>query len=344
MKLRTLPPLLLLAVLLAGCGSSAAVKLGPTDLATVGSQHVTLVQYNQALTEERASMKAAGTAFPKAGTSAYQSLQTTIIDALVQQAEFAIEAAKLGVTVTPAETQKQLDALKKQYFKNNDKTYQAALKQQGFTDAEVRSNIAERLLQQKLFAEITKNTKPTAAQVDVYYLENVTQYQKAATRKVREILAGKNKQTLAEQIYRQLKAGGSFAALAKRYSQDTSSKNSGGLFTATDGSDVPEFDKAVFAPGAKTGALLAPVKTAQYGWFVIQPLAAVVPAKTTPESAAAPAIRKTLATTQKQQVLGVWVQGVAKSFCSGGTISYQAGYTPSPDPCVALSTTSPTTT
>jgi parvulin-like peptidyl-prolyl isomerase len=346
MKLRTLPPLLLVALLLAGCGSSGgpSTKLASSDIAAVGSQHVTLVQFNQALTEQQASMKAAGTALPKAGTSAFQSLQTTIIDALVQQAEFAIEAAKFGVSVSGAETLKQLDALKKKYFHNSDTTYRKALKQQGFTDAEVRTNISERLLQQKLFAAVTKSTKVTDAQVNIYYLQNIGQYQKAASRKVREILAGKNKQKLAAQIYSQLKAGASFAALAKRYSQDPGSKNSGGVFTATQGADVPEFDKAVFAAGAKTGQLLAPVKTAQYGWFVIQPLAAIVPAKTTPESAVAAAIRTQLTTTQKQQALSLWVQGIAKSFCNGGTISYQAGYAPSPDPCASISATNPTTT
>ena len=51
----------------------------------------------------------------------------------------------------------------------------------------------------------------------------------------------------------------------------------GGKFTANKGSDVPEFDAAVFAPKAKTGELIKPVKTAQYGWFVIKPLGASRP-------------------------------------------------------------------
>src|SRR5579864_1424977 len=112
MKLRFLTPMLLVAVLAAGCGSSKPTsKLGAGDIALVGSQHVTLVQYNNALSEERANLKSNGTAFPKPGTTAYQSMQTTIIDALVQQAEFALEAAKLGVKVSPSEVDKQLTAL-----------------------------------------------------------------------------------------------------------------------------------------------------------------------------------------------------------------------------------------
>ncbi len=337
--------MLLVAVGFAGCGGGGSTgKLAATDVALVATEHVTLVQYNEALTEERASLKAAGTAVPKPGTTDYQTLQTNIINALVEQAEFRIEAAKLGVTVTPAEVQKQVVAIQKQYFKGNIASYTAALKKQGFTDAELRANIGQRLLQQKLFVEVTKDVKVTAAQVNLDYLQNIASYQKPATRKVREILAGKNKQKLAEQIYTQLKAGGSFAALAKRYSQDPGSKNTGGLFTATKGSDVPEFDAAVFAAGAKTGVLLAPVKTAQYGWFVIQPLAPIVAGSTTSEAKAAPTIRKQLLATQQQAALGTWVETIGKSFCSGGKISYQAGYTPSQDPCATITATNPTTT
>jgi parvulin-like peptidyl-prolyl isomerase len=345
MKLRFLPPMLIAAVALAGCGSGASTaKLASSDVAVVGSQHVTLAQYNEAITEERASLKAAGTAFPKAGSTSYQSLQTQIIDALVQQAEFGLAAAKLKLSVTPAEVQQQITALKKKYFKSSEKLYTAALKQQGFTDAEVRQNLAQRLLQQKLFAQVTKNVAVTAAQVNLNYLQNLSTYEKPATRRVREILAGKNKQKLAEQIYTELKAGANFAALAKRYSQDPGSKNSGGLFTAQKGSDVPEFDQAVFAASAKTGVLLPPVKTAAYGWFVIQPLGPIVPATTTPEAKAAPAIRKSLLATQQQTALGTWVESLAKSYCTSGAISYQAGYSPSPDPCTAITTPEQTTT
>jgi parvulin-like peptidyl-prolyl isomerase len=191
---------------------------------------------------------------------------------------------------------------------------------------------------------VTKGAKATDAEVAAYYAQNISQYQQPATRKVQEILVGKNKASLANQIYQQLKGGANFAALAKKYSQDPGSKNVGGKFTATKGSDVPEFDAAVFAPAAKTGELLKPVKTAQYGWFVIQPLGDITPPKTTSEQKAAPAIRKQLNSTKQQQAAQKWLTTVQKGYCKGGKISYQSGYTPSPDPCTALSTSVPTTT
>ena len=93
-----------------------------------------------------------------------------------------------------------------------------------------------------------------------YYAANQAQFQKPATRAVQEILVGKNKQALASQIYSQVQGGADFAALAKKYSQDPGSKDKGGNYTATKGSDVPEFDAAVFDPKAKTGVLIKPVE------------------------------------------------------------------------------------
>ena len=99
-----------------------------------------------------------------------------------------------------------------------------------------------------------------------------------------------------------------------------------------------------FAPTAKTGVLLKPVNTKQYGWFLIQPLAATNPGSTTSESKAAPAIRKQLDATKAQQTASTWMTGIQKTYCSGGKIAYGTGYAPTPDPCATLSSPPPTTT
>jgi parvulin-like peptidyl-prolyl isomerase len=350
MRFISLLPLVFVALLFAGCGGSggggggSAAKLGPNDVAVVDTTHITQSMYNDALAEEKASLKSQGQSIPSAGSTQYDALKSTVIEILVQQAEFALEATKLGITVTPAEVDKQLTALKKKYFAGSEAKYQAGLKQQGFTDAEVRTNLRQNLIEQKIFNHVTKKAKATPAEISAYYAQNLAQYQVSATRAVREILVGKNKEALANKIYDELKGGASFAALAKKYSQDPGSKDKGGTFTATQGSDVPEFDKAVFASSAKTGELLKPVKTAEYGWFVIQPLKAIVPGKQTPEKKAAPSIRKTLNQGKEEDAMNTWVNQVAKTYCTGSKISYESGFAPSPDPCATLTTSVPTTT
>jgi len=344
MRVRLLTPLLLLALLLAGCGGSAAPTLHPGEVAVVGNQTVTLSDYTLALAEERANLKSQGTPFPTAGSSGYTTMETTIIDALFQQAVFAIEAQKDGINVTSAEVNAELTQLKKVNFGGSTAKYNAELKKSGYTTAEILSSIREKLLQSKLFASVVKGLKPTAAQVRASYQENIASYETPATRAVEEILVGKNKQSLAEQIIAKLKQGLTFAALAKKYSQDPGSKNIGGKFTAQKGRDVPEFDAAVFAKSARVGELLPAVNTSQYGWFVIEPLGPIKPATTESEAKAAPSITQTLTANEQNAALASWYNGVEKSICATGSISFAAGYTPSPTPCSTLTATNQTTT
>jgi parvulin-like peptidyl-prolyl isomerase len=344
--LRPLLPLVLFGILVAGCGGSggdSGSKLGANDVAVVSGTHVTQAMFAAALAEERASLKDQGQAVPTAGSTGYASLKSDVVNLLVQQAELGIAAKNDGIAVSQAEIDKQLTQLKKSQFGGSEKAYLAGIKQQGFTDAMVRGFLKENVLESKLFKKITKGTTATKSEVAAYYTANLTQYQTPATRAVQEILV-KNNQKLANQIYTQLQGGASFATLAKKYSKDPGSANKGGKFTATQGSDVPEFDAAVFAPTAKSGVLLKPVHTKQYGWFVIKPLAAITPAKTTPEAKAEASIKKQLESQKQQQVAADWAKSMAKSYCSGGKISYQTGYAPATDPCVTLKTPDQTTT
>jgi peptidyl-prolyl cis-trans isomerase D len=122
--------------------------------------------------------------------------------------------------------------------------------------------------------------KPQISDADVqaYYNAHRDQYQVKEQVKVRHILiavpagadaktdaAGKAK---AEDILKQIKAGGNFADLASKNSDDPGSKTQGGELGWLDrGKTVPEFDKVAFtlAPG-QTSDL---VKT-QFGYHILQ--------------------------------------------------------------------------
>ena len=71
----------------------------------------------------------------------------------------------------------------------------------------------------------------------------------------------------AEDILKQLKAGANFADLAKKYSDDPGSKDSGGeLPFAQRGTMVPEFDKAIFSQ--KIGDI--EIVKSQFGYHIVQ--------------------------------------------------------------------------
>jgi peptidyl-prolyl cis-trans isomerase D len=116
------------------------------------------------------------------------------------------------------------------------------------------------------------------AEIQQYYTAHQKDYATPDQVKVRHILiklppgadakADSEAKQKAEDVLKQVKAGGNFADLAKKYSDDPGSKNTGGeLGFIQHGVTVPEFDKAAFAlnPG-QTSDLL---KT-QYGYHIIQ--------------------------------------------------------------------------
>lgn len=337
MRLYYLLLVLPVAVLVAGCGGGGTAKLNSGDVAVVSDQHVTKSKFDEVMGQQKRSLKSQGQAFPKAGTTAYASLRNQVMTVLVQNAEFETEAGKLGVNVSDKDVQTQLDQIKKQYFGGNEKKYEAELKKQGYTDTAVRDQIRSQLLAQRLFNKVTATVKASDKDVHAYYVAHQDQY--PPTRDVEEILVGKNKQALAQTIYTKVKGGADFAKLAKQYSQDPGSKSIGGKYTAKKGQDVPEFDAAVFS-SAKTGTLLAPVETKQYGWFVIKLLG---DAKPTPESSVAETIRAQLEQQDRNQEMTDWVTKITRSYCDGGKIKYQVGYQPTPDPCASLATATNTT-
>jgi len=339
MKGRLLIPVASLAILAAGCGGGGgAAQLAAGDIAVVGSSHIQKPQFDTLMSEAAGHFKSQGQTFPKAGTSAYSSIKNQAVAFLVQQAETESEAGKLGITVTPAEVDKTLTAQKKQYFGGDEKKYLAALKAQGLTDAEVRDNIQRQLFDKKLFDKLTKDVTVTKTAIAAYYIQHLTQYQQPASRAARYILVGKNQASLAATLLGQLKgaADSVWCSLAKKYSKDPSSSGNCGKATFSQGQTVTEFDKELFS--MKTNDV-ATVNSKQYGWFVLQATAAVKPAHKSPVNVVGKQIEQTLLQTKKNAVMTAWLDNLQKSYCKGGKIKYQAGYQPSPDPCVATATT-----
>jgi hypothetical protein len=341
--LKALFPVFLAAALLAGCGGGGTAKLGSDDVAVVGSDHVTKQQFDDLMAEAKASYQEQGQAFPKQGTTDYQSVQGRAMELLVEQAARETKAASMGITVSDADVQKRLDALKKQYFNGSDAKYKAQIKKQHVTDAQIRSDLRSQAISQALYNKVTKDVTVPQSEVDSYYKQHLSLYQQPATRDVRYILVGKSKAT-AESVYNQLRTGGdkAWCTLAKKYAKDASGKNCGKA-TFTKGQTVAVFDKAAFQ--TQTKVIHPPFydPTQYKAWFVMEPLSAVKKAKTTPEKQVAATIRQTLLTQDKDKAMNDFVVATMKSFCNG-KIKYAVGYTASPDPCSVTTTSNATTT
>jgi foldase protein PrsA len=333
--LRFLPVALLLAIVLvaAGCGGGSA-KVGSDSVAAVGSDQITKSEFNFLIAGAKSQALAAKATFPKPGTADYKTLQDKAMAYLVQEKELEQKGKDLGVEVTDADVDKQIAQIKKQYFGGSEKAFQAQLKQQGFTLPLLKIYQRGNLLSDKLYKKITGNAKVSDAEIQKYYNENKTQYTKVESRDVRHILV--NSKAKADDLEAQLKAGGDFAALAKKFSKDTLSAVKGGKLTIEKGKTVAEFDKAAFA--LKTNEISPPVHT-QYGWHIIQALSAVKPASTQPLSAVKETIRQNLLSQKKTDLFQKWLDGVKKDYEK--SVHYATGYTPE---TTTAATTAPTAT
>ncbi|PWT98369.1 MAG: hypothetical protein C5B51_29455 [Terriglobia bacterium] len=164
------------------------------------------------------------------------------------------------------ETQPSTEDLKA-YYEGNKAAYRTAEKK----------NLAILIADQ---AKLEAAVVPTDAQLQTEYNQNKEQYRTPDRVKVRHILLKTTEKPAseepkikarAEDLLKQIKAGGNFAELAKKNSEDTGSAQNGGELPdwVTKGQTVPEFEQAAFT--MKPGATSDLVKT-QYGYHIIQVL------------------------------------------------------------------------
>jgi parvulin-like peptidyl-prolyl isomerase len=196
----------------------------------------------------------------------FTSLSGQVLDFLIRSYWFQAQAAAANVKVTDAQVMQQFETEKKQSF-STDAAFNSFLKQRGETLQDILYNVRVSLLFQKLR---DKHTKPvTPAAVKTYYDTHTSQYGTPDTRDVRIVLAKTAKDALAAKAA--LQSGHSWAQVAKKYSTDPTTKDSGGLLVGvTRGKEDPALDSAAFS--APVNALIGPVKAVApaTGYYVLQ--------------------------------------------------------------------------
>jgi len=323
--------LAVLTVVAAGCGGTDEVP--PDAVAVVDGTPISKSTLDELLTRTKKTYAAQKRQFPKAGTSEYQALQTQAVAFLVQRAEYAREADKLGVKVTDAQIQQKVDGVKKQYFGGNEKKFEAGLKAQSYTLAALRDDARAQLVSEGIYKDITGNAKISDAEAQQYYDQNIDRYKVAESRVVRHILVKTKNE--ADQIRSEIEGGADFATLAKEKSLDPGSKDQGGKLTVSKGQTVAPFDKAAFS--LDTNEISDPVKT-QYGYHIIQPLTDVKPGRVTPFTQVRTQIKSQLLQQKKGDAVSKWVSDVEKQY--KGKVTYAAGYEPPDTTSTGTGTTS----
>lgn len=319
------------AVVASACGGGGDVPTGA--VAVVDGTEISRTELDSLVERAKKAYEAQKQEFPKVGTPEYQNVQTQYVAFLVQREEFEKEAEGLGVDITEKDVDKELEEFVKSRFEGDQKKFEKALEDQGFTQDEFRETLRNAVLSQKLFDAVTKDVEVTDAEIVASYTQNSSQYVTQESRDVRHILISEKSdgdkvdfaksKAEADRVYAELKGGADFAALAKQTSDDPGSKDSGGKLTITRGQTVPEFDKTAFE--LKQGVVSSPVKTT-YGYHLIEALSPVQKAKTTPLAKVRASIQATLLQEKRTNTMTEWVENLTKEY--EGKVSYAAGFEP----------------
>jgi parvulin-like peptidyl-prolyl isomerase len=319
-----------LGALAAGCGGSQEVPANA--VAVVDGTEISNTDLDALMEQAKASYKAGKRDFPKVGTPEYQSIQQQYVAFLVQKTQFEQAAADMGIQITDADVDKTREQLKKDRFDGSEQKLKDALAENNLSEDAFRETLRVSVLSDKLFKEVTKDVKVTDAEALQAFTQSPEQFGgKPESREVRHILISekdKNGQVdytkskaKADDVYAQLKNGADFAALAKKYSADPGSKDSGGKYTANRGQSVPEFDEAAFK--LKTDEISKPVKT-QFGYHIIQPLTDATKATSFEDVKAS--VKASLLQDKRSTEMTKWVEDLRDQYKN--KVSYATGYAP----------------
>jgi foldase protein PrsA len=314
-----------LALGVAACGGDekkSSQDVPPDAIAVIGNDEIPKTEFDDLIERAKKSYKEQKRPFPKPGTKEYNELKDRAVTYLVQRYEFRKAAEDMDIGASDAEVEKRLGKIKKETFGGDEQMYRRELKRLGLTDEDAHEQIRDVIIQEKLFKEVTKDVKVTDEDVEKYYRENKAQFTQPASREVRRILVKKSRAKVDE-VYARVKAGGNFAALAKKYSEDEGTKIQGGKFAAVKGQNVPEFDKVAFA--LKTGDVSTPVKT-QLGWEIIKAVGPVKPEKVTQLEDVKDQIRQQLLQQKQSEAMRKWVEQLQKKY--EDEVVYAAGFAP----------------
>lgn len=198
-------------------------------------------------------------------------LKERTLESMVQEQVIVQKAKELKIAFDENELAKDVNSKYQDQLKQagGDAKFSATLKSAGYTVDQYKEVLRTQVIEQKMYDYVTKDASVTDQDINNYYQQHLYDYtEKPNTMNVSHILVKTEAEAL--KVKKELDAGGDFAALAKKYSQDPGSKDKGGNL-----GDIAYNDKnyvAEFMAGAiatPQGKVSMPIKS-QYGYHLIK--------------------------------------------------------------------------
>jgi parvulin-like peptidyl-prolyl isomerase len=258
---------------------------------------------------------------PKEGDAQYDQARDAAMNDLLDRTWLTAEAAELDVTASDREISNEFKTIKESQFPD-EAAYEKFLKDNAFTEEEIRERVKLQVLSRKIEQKITSDAGSVSdEQVEEYYEATKENFTRPETRDIRLIVAPNEKK--ADQVEKALEADDSdksFARLARKFSTDPS-KQSGGKSTASEGTFPGEAGEVV--TGASEGDLEGPVEVD--GKFYFFKVTKVNPEEVEPLENVEAQIRQQIEPTLGQQALASFVSNynskwTSRTYCADGYV------------------------
>jgi foldase protein PrsA len=228
------------------------------------------------------------------------SFRESIRDYLIEAELIKQEAANLGIVVS----EKEIDAKLKQVREifSDEARFEQALKDQGLTIDELRQNMRDQTLVEKVLERVTKDVKVSEKDVKDYYKTNKSEFTDAEQKHWRQLVV--EDKAKAEKLLSKLKDGADFAELAKTESIDGLSRDQGGdIGWVPVGAFPPDIEKAL--SGLEANDLSGAIK-GENGYQVFQ-LLEVKAARAHSFDEAKEQIEQTLMAERQRETFSAWM-------------------------------------
>jgi peptidyl-prolyl cis-trans isomerase SurA len=246
--------ILLAAIGLAAAGSSfAAAELVERILARVNDRLITQSEFDKRLEVTSKS--------GRASSLDAQTMRVMVLEDLIREKLLEERAKEMSVTATDEEILAAVARVKQQYNLATDQEFDAALAQTGMTRDDLKRQMSETIVMQKVIGrEVTSRMDLSDDVLRLEYERKKDQYYAVPENaRVAEIVlkfpasdaqARAAAAAKAEEIQAKIKAGGSFADLAKEYSEGGTRDKGGDLGVVSKGELQEALDAAIFVTPA----------------------------------------------------------------------------------------------
>lgn len=289
----------ILLFLAAGCG----VKVNEEDevLATVNGAPITLSEYKTSLEKLKAQLPKGDSMDPEG----IKTLKMSLLNQLIEKKILIAEAGKLGITVSEAEMNEQINKIVGEY--PDSETFNSRMKEENIDIPSWKKEIEYQIMLDKLVKAVAgSDITVTPDEVKKYYDDHLDLYNSPTRVRALQIMLETREQ--AQTILDEIKGGGDFSDLARTYSVSPDSEKGGDLGYFSEIEMPPSFS-VVFT--LKPGDL-SDVVESEYGFHLFKVIDRRE-AKMLSLDEARPEIEEKLKRLKSEEEYGEWFEQIRKT-------------------------------